>query len=104
MMPKPNHISRPGTECGLSRNDDLIPATFDRFAQNFLGSAIRIDVSRIKHVQTCLQGNVHQFGCFFDFGNAKGADEIFLEPNVPVPRQSAGTLNPEPPSCLNSMM
>src|ERR1700677_4438015 len=28
----------------------------------------------------------------------------FLAPNVPVPRQRAGTFNPEPPSCLNSMI
>jgi hypothetical protein len=28
----------------------------------------------------------------------------FPPPNVPVPRLRTGTLNPEPPSCLNSMM
>src|SRR5271165_4144842 len=27
-----------------------------------------------------------------------------LPPKVPVPRQRAGTLKPEPPSCLNSTM
>src|SRR5262245_50564399 len=61
-----------GSKSRLGGDNDLIAATFDRSAENFLRTARGIDIGTVEHVQSGVEANVHQAGRLFDVSIAPG--------------------------------
>src|SRR5450432_2753566 len=91
-----------GLEGRLGGDEDGIAPALDGLAEDFFRETARIDISGIEHVEPSLETDVHEAGCFRDVGSSPGAKRSPLPPKVPVPKLSAGTFKPEPPSCLYS--
>ena len=48
----------------------------DRFAENFLGLAARINVSRVEEINACVEANVQEAGGFLCVGAAPSFEEF----------------------------
>jgi hypothetical protein len=87
----------------LSRNEHLVAAASDRASQNLLRLPLGIDVGGIKEVEASLQTYVDEPSCLLDTCRAPRLEEFVAATKGPVPKQRAGTLNPEPPNSRYSI-
>ena len=78
IMSRRTHIIRsiPHWKRTFGKNEHVIPARTQSFAENFLGQTIRIHVSRIEKVHACFQADVDEFRGLCDVAATPRAEEF----------------------------
>ena len=64
------------SESCLRGDENLVAAASDRFAQDFFGRALRVDVSGVEKIKTGFQADIHEASGFLHVGGAPGSEEI----------------------------
>ena len=72
-------------------------------ANQLFRRAARIDIGGVEHVQPGFEADVDESRRFRGIGAAQEPKNCPTPPKVPVPKLSAGTMRPEPASCLYSI-
>ena len=88
----------------LGREQHPVAAAPDRLTEDLLGRAVGVDIGGVEHRNPGVQADIHEPPRLAGIGVAQAPKSGPSPPNVPAPKLKAGTLSPDAPKRLYSIV